>query len=182
MVGMRSRPTPWFIWAKTLRVAAVGTTWSTNAGPIPLERLAGSCVATSRSTTGKVTHLVLVAARSDKMADEFRRQAAAVGYPLWATSIPSLRVNDPGTIWGPGNSVAGHCRQTGGFSAAETDTYRWRMQPERYSRDSKQRCGPGPERGNHHRPVAGLPVARLLACCLLILRGSSCEVASRQEV
>lgn len=72
------------------------------------ERRADSTGAVSRKLRGylslhnrKVTHPVLVAARSDKMADEFRRQAAAVGYPLWATSIPSLRVNDPGTIWGP---------------------------------------------------------------------------------
>ena len=43
---------------------------------------------------------VLMVARSDSMAAEFRRQAGAVGYPLWAASIPSIRVDDFHTVWG----------------------------------------------------------------------------------
>ena len=43
---------------------------------------------------------VILAARSEAMAAEFRRQAGAVGYPLWAASILSIRVDDPHTVWG----------------------------------------------------------------------------------
>jgi len=43
---------------------------------------------------------VILAARNERMAAEFRRQAGAVGYPLWAASIPSIRVDDPHTVWG----------------------------------------------------------------------------------
>ena len=43
---------------------------------------------------------VLVVARNDSVAAEFRRQAAEAGHPLWAISIPSIRVDDPKTIIG----------------------------------------------------------------------------------
>ena len=43
---------------------------------------------------------LLVVARSDSVAAEFRRQAAEAGHPLWAISIPSIRVDDPKTIIG----------------------------------------------------------------------------------
>ena len=42
------------------------------------------------------------------------------------------------------------------------------MRPERYSRESKQRFGPD---RSAVTTTDRLPVARLLACCLLILAG-----------
>ena len=43
---------------------------------------------------------VLVAARNEAMASEFRSQAAAAGLSLWAASIPSIRIKDPQNITG----------------------------------------------------------------------------------
>lgn len=45
---------------------------------------------------------VLVAARSERVAAEFRRQAAAAGLPLWAASIPSIRVGNAQNVTGEG--------------------------------------------------------------------------------
>ena len=71
------------------------------------ERRANSAGAVGRKLRGYIARgprnrplPVLVAARSDSMAAEFRRQAGAAGHPLWAASIPSIRVDDPHTVWG----------------------------------------------------------------------------------
>lgn len=71
------------------------------------ERRANSTGAVSRKLRGYIARgakdeprPVLMAARSDSMAAEFRRQAGEAGYPLWAASIPSIRVDDPRTVWG----------------------------------------------------------------------------------
>ncbi len=71
------------------------------------ERRANSAGAVGRKLRGYIARgaknkplPVLMAARSDSMAAEFRRQAGAAGYPLWAASIPSIRVDDPPTVWG----------------------------------------------------------------------------------
>ena len=71
------------------------------------ERRANSAGAVRRKLRGYIARgakdnplPVLMAARSDSMAAEFRRQAGEAGYPLWAASIPSIRVVDPRTVWG----------------------------------------------------------------------------------
>ena len=71
------------------------------------ERRANSAGAVGRKLRGYIARgakneplPVLMVARSDSMAAEFRRQAGAVGYPLWAASIPSIRADDPETVWG----------------------------------------------------------------------------------
>ncbi len=43
---------------------------------------------------------VLVAARRERVAADFRRQAVTAGLRLWAANIPSLKVRDPSTIVG----------------------------------------------------------------------------------
>ena len=53
----------------------------------------------SRSS-GREPLPVLMAARNDSVAAEFRRQAAAADYPLWAASIRSIKIDDPCSIWG----------------------------------------------------------------------------------
>ena len=53
----------------------------------------------SRSS-GREPLPVLMAARNDLVAAEFRRQAAAADYPLWAASIGSIKIDDPCSIWG----------------------------------------------------------------------------------
>ena len=44
---------------------------------------------------------LLVVARSESVAREFRDQAAKAGHPLWATPASSIRIGKPGTIQGP---------------------------------------------------------------------------------
>ena len=44
---------------------------------------------------------LLVVARSESVAREFRDQGAKAGYPLWATPASSIRIGKPGTIQGP---------------------------------------------------------------------------------
>ena len=43
---------------------------------------------------------LMLAARNESMAAEFRRQAAAAGLPIWVASIPSIRVTDPQNVAG----------------------------------------------------------------------------------
>ena len=71
------------------------------------ERRADSAAGVARKLRGYLSRRsqrmslpVLVVARSDSVAAEFRRQAAQAGHPLWAISIPSIRVDHPKTIIG----------------------------------------------------------------------------------
>ena len=71
------------------------------------ERRADSARGVANKMRGYISRLsertlfpLLVVARSDSVAAEFRRQAAEAGHPLWAISIPSIRVDHPETIIG----------------------------------------------------------------------------------
>ena len=50
--------------------------------------------------SGRAPLPLLMVARNDSVAAEFRRQAAAADYPLWAASIRSIKIDDPCSIWG----------------------------------------------------------------------------------
>ena len=71
------------------------------------ERRASSASTVERKLRGYVSRHakggflpVLMAARTESVAAEFRQQAAAAGLPLWAASMASIRVEFPGTILG----------------------------------------------------------------------------------
>ena len=71
------------------------------------ERRASSASTVERKLRGYVSRHakggflpVLMAARTESVAAEFRQQAAAAGLPLWAASMASIKVEFPGTILG----------------------------------------------------------------------------------
>ena len=71
---------------------------------VEYERRAGSGDTVAAKLKGYIARgskaPVLVATRNDWAASEFRRQAAAAGLPLWAASIPEIRIQKPETIAG----------------------------------------------------------------------------------
>ena len=68
------------------------------------ERRANSARSAAKKLRGYLSrgskYPVMVVAKNESMSNEFRRQASEAGHPLWAASIPEIRVDDPGSIVG----------------------------------------------------------------------------------